>query len=281
MVSEPTPGRALYDRGWRQGVVFGESREGQFFARLDSAPERTYRVDGRLVLTTQDCDLVKPEARLPYLEAIPVHVDHAMSRSIRANDGRYFVLDPDAGLVADRAYRLQLSRGALETIGAPTDPPCGGDRRRIRRFGQWLGSAYDRPALPDEFNRDLSQPLMQAIAEAIRPGRATTFLNTAVHEVRAATDFTASTPWAVELLFILAEDAEVAAAEEAIAEVLAQSRLLETRLGGITQIASWQAIKLSEISVLDYSAAFPISPEVLSLSGETETGALPARADPD
>jgi len=89
-----TEGRELYDRGWRQGSVI--PLPAAELAVVDGAALEDGAIDRKmqLVLVTQDCDTVKPTERLPNLEAIGCFTDKAFAKEIRANDARYFVLDP-------------------------------------------------------------------------------------------------------------------------------------------------------------------------------------------
>jgi hypothetical protein len=280
MTSHRDLGRALYDRGWRQGSIIGRQVPSQYVSSFDAPPVVIEAGDEGLVLITQDCDLVKAESKLPYLEAIPIRIDPELARRTRVNDSRYFVLDPVSGAVADRAHRIHLSRGALAGLDRP-GPPCGGDTGRQLRFGQWLGSAYDRPALPDEFHPELSVPLTKAVEAAVAVGKPTEWLNDVLHEVRAASVLHEGPPWQVDLMFVLAEGAKQEECEEAIAGILSTAGLDGSDSGGRSVVVtSWRAAPLSQISVLEYAGSFPISLEMVSYAGEAVVGARPLRTDP-
>jgi len=270
-------GVRLYDRGWRQGVVFSGARSGRFYDDWGDEPLETPLVGEMVVLATQDCDLVKPEARIPYLEALPALRDKLLARRVRPNDQRFFVLDPEEGLVADRAYRILLSRRALLPL-EPVAPPCGGDARRARRFAQWLGSAYDRPALPDAFHKALTVPLVDGMTNATRPDQPLAWLNRDLHEVRVAADLGSPEPWQAQLLFVLTEGAQQDKCDEAIAEILATSGILPPADESLVSVTQWTAARLSEISVLEYAATIPIGMDTISLG--TEDAARPLNADP-
>ncbi|MDA8219032.1 MAG: hypothetical protein M0Z94_15615 [Dehalococcoidales bacterium] len=60
------------------------------------------------------------------------------------------------------AYRLLLDKAALLTITPePTFAPD--DRRRRRRFAEWLGRRFDREPLPDDIVEALQRPILKAI----------------------------------------------------------------------------------------------------------------------
>jgi hypothetical protein len=181
-----TLGRELYDRGWRQGSIIPAAAHVPHLDSLDPARWETASPrDPTLVLVTQACDLVKSEVKLPYLEAIACFKDVPLSRSVRLNDSRYFVLSRDAALVADRAHVVLLTRESLAAIPSPAEVPLATEIER-RRFARWLGARYDRPALPDEIHPALTIPLGEAFARYCKPGQRLEWLNDHLHEVRVA-----------------------------------------------------------------------------------------------
>jgi hypothetical protein len=273
-------GRELYDRGWRQGTTFAGHVSQRVVSSLDPFETREVVVHGEgLVLSTQDCDLVKAPATVPTLEAIPFIIDPERAKSTKSNNSRFFVLEPENHVVADRSRRVPMMREALATLPAPTGLPCAGDARRARQFAKWMASAYDRPALPDELNPNLVTPINREFTTACRPGGSHEWLNAHLHEIRVAGRFTTEPPWPVALLFVLADEAPVSDCEVAIAELLHSSGVLDERDGPV-RVEHWSTGTLATISVLDYSAAFPVSLEAVSYGGGEEIGATPLRADP-
>ena len=202
-------GRNLYDSGWRQGSELVGSATQVVTRSFGSADREEFSSDGDgLILTTQDCDLVKSAAIVPVLEMIGFRRDPEKARSTKANNSRYFVVDQGTGSVADRSRKYMATREALAELPVPTSLPFGANARRARSFAKWLASAYDRPALPDEIHPELAVPLHRALDAATRPGADDEWLNGILIEVRVAGRFSEPGPWRIALLFILGEGAD-------------------------------------------------------------------------
>lgn len=280
-----TEGRELYDRGWRQGCVLPLPATQHSIVAKD-AVEQVPVPDGmQLVLATQDCDTVKPSDRLPLLEAIGCSTDDELAKTVMANDARYFVLEPTTALVADRAVTAALSRGVLQDLPTP-DPPCGGDTRRARRFGVWLGARYDRPAIPDEAVRHIQRPLAKAFHKLCGPGKRYEQLNQDLHEVRVVGELSDDPPFLVALLFVLNEGAAVEAAELAIAEVLGEARFAVEEVATDDELQAssvhlrrWIALPPTRLSLAAYVGSTPISLESETLRGNEVVGAEPLDAE--
>lgn len=279
--SPETLGRQLYEQGWRQGAVISSQASVQTISNL--APLTFENVDPighQLVLVTQDCDLVR--GRIPLLEAIPCFIDIDVARQVRPNNGRYFVLDRETGLLADRAQIVLLTREALASLPTPS-PPFGGDRDRARRFGRWLGARYDRPALPDEVHPSIVVPLRDALADACAPNKHGEWLNDQLHEVRVAGEFDVPPPWDVAILFVLHADADVDRCTLALADVITRAGLspspkeLGDRLPVV--IREWVAVPTSRLPVLTYWQSQPIGVDQVSFAGEEAIAIEPLRAD--
>jgi hypothetical protein len=261
-------GRQLYDRGWRQGTPLNGSAVQTVLNSFEPRDLSEFESDGSgLVLTTQECDLVKPEIKVPALEVIAHIVDADRARSIKANDSRFFVMDSASGLIADRARKYAITRDALNQFPAPDGPPFGGDTRQSRRFARWLASGYDRPALPDEVHGELAVPLLRSLSTAVRAGAPHEWLNDQLDEVRLAGNFSAPPPWPVDLFFILSDDADKDRCEEAIGEVLAESGLMGTKADACVRLDEWWTSTLALTSALDYLSSSPLSMDELSVSG--------------
>ena len=239
--------------------------------------------DRKLVLATQDCDLVKPADKLPALEAILCFVDQGRARRTRPNDSRFFVLNPSAGLLADRAHITSFTREALDALPPPEGSPFAGDSRLARRFARWLGARYDRPALPNEIHEALTRPLKAATERFCQPGRSHEWLNDQLHEVRVAGEFGEPPPWEVMLLFVLGHEAEVDRCQVAIAEILVEAGIstlppIEHDHRQVT-VVRWAAVPTSRLPVLTYWGSQPLDLDGVSALGGAAPGAGPLRAD--
>jgi hypothetical protein len=280
-----TQGRGLYDRGWRQGCVIPLPATQFAMVSKDTIEEVSVPEGMQLVLATQDCDTVKPAEKIPWLEAIGCSIDLKRAKTVMANDARYFVLDPEAGVLADRAITATLSRDVLDDLPDP-DPPCGGDAQRARRFGIWLGARYDRPAIPDAAVQHLQRPLADAFRKLCGPGKAHHKLNADLHEVRIVGELSGSPPFIVALLFVLKEGASVEASELSIAEVVADAGFAVEEVASEDELRSssvhlrrWIAAPPSRLTLAAYVESIPVSLGSETYRGEEVVGAEPLDAE--
>lgn len=276
-------GRELYERGWRQGCLIPLRPTQTVYESVDPPSLTTLDLDAgvELVLATQDCDLVKPTERLPYVEAIAATRDTELSSDVQINDGRYFVLDPEDGLVADRVFNATLHKEALLAL-APPDPPCAGDTTRARRFGHWLGLRYDRIPLPDAAVEHIQIPLANAFRKLCRRGRPYEALNRQLREIRVVGNLSDGPPFLISLIFVLEENASIEDASEAIAAIIVEAGLAIEGAGedaSAVAIRRWVPLPPSLLSVKAYQESIPVSLERLSMSGEEIVGALPLDAE--
>jgi len=283
----PTLGQELYDAGWRQGARIPGTVPQAHYPSLTAGVEEGPMPDGMdLVLTTQDCDLVKASTRLPFLEAIGCVDDAEHARSVRANDARFFVLNSEAGTVADRAFGAFLTREALAALSAPGSP-CGGDIQRARRFATWLGARYDRPALPTTAVEVVHRPLVSAIRRLCGRGRPHEQLNRDLYEIRVIADLDAGPPFTIDLLiFVMTEAASSEASDFAVAQVLEEAGYAiegvdsgdDGREPAVT-VRRWMAVPPSKLSVALYHQAIPLPLTYESIDGDEFIGAEPLDAE--
>lgn len=283
-----TAGRDLYDRGWRQGSRIPAQVHQVAYQPLHPAAvvEKELPAGMHLVLVTQDCDLVKDEAKLPVLEAIGCVDDPSLASRTRANDARFFVLDEPSGLVADRAYGAFLTREALADLPDPGHEPCGGDRERARRFARWLGARYDRVALPDAAVETIQRPLIGAIQRLCRPGRPYERLNRDIHEIRVAGDLETGPPFRVSLVFVVREGVELGEVELAIAELIEAAGFTVEAMGPLdgegaasVHLDTWVVAPPSRMRLDVYHGSVPIPLRYESLRGDETIGAEPLDAE--
>jgi hypothetical protein len=116
--------------------------------------------------------------------------------------------------------------------------------------------------------------------DAVKPGQPNEWLNAALVEVRVAGNFTEPGPWDVALLFVLAADANVEQCERAIAEVLAESGLLEPPANSCVKLESWTAGSMKSISVWDYAGSYLMSLDEISYQGDIQVFPDALRAEP-
>jgi hypothetical protein len=287
-----TIGRALYNRGWRQGSVVDAKLAMSLYNELAAGSlEQVEPAGSGLVLATQDCDLVKPSDKLPFVEAIVCEThDEKFVQGILANEARYFVLDRSKGLVADRNHVVLIRKEALAALGDPGAPPCGGDVERARRFSRWLGARYDRPALPDAFSQSLVKPLSAAFKKLAGRGKKDAWVNDALREIRVVyepSDPSSDPPFDVTLIFLLRRDADLDAARGAIGEIVERAGIpmrdvAEPKKLGASDVRIVRLVAVSEarLPLLQYWASDPLPLDVHTYRGEDVIGAEPLRAEP-
>jgi hypothetical protein len=281
----PTAGRELYDRGWRQGSRIAVRVQQSAYGSFDPVQlvEQELPSGMDLVLATQDCDLVKDEEKLPQLEGIGCFDDPELASRVRANDARYFVLDPEPGIVADRAHGAYFTREALAALPNPQAGPCGDDRTRQRRFARWLGARYDRPAVPDAAVEAIQRPLAAAVHRLCRPGRPHEQLNRDLHEIRIAGDLGAGPPFRISMIFVLREGVDAGSADLLVAELIEAAgfaiEAVSDGEGAAVLIREWVAAPPSLLTVAAYhgSVGIPLAHE--SYRGSETLGAEPLDAE--
>lgn len=201
-------GAALFDLGWRQGALFtapvayswnsptasGETEQGI----------RPVKPSERLVVITQDCDIVAPRYIEPCIEALVVQTERNENylAKIDRNSARQFLVDPREHLVAVARYRVQVAK---ELLATSRPEPWPGGSERFGRFVRWLARRYDRPALPDALVELLQRPVERALnrldEQDPAAGRAFT---AALSEIRASLPVSDAPPFEVELVFLIA-----------------------------------------------------------------------------
>jgi hypothetical protein len=217
-------------------------------------------------------------------------VDTTLARRIRPNDARFFVLEPDHGLVADRAFSAQFTRESLAGL-PPPEPPLGDDADAQRLFAEWLGSGYTRVPIPTVAVKQLHQPLVRAVERLCGAGKEYEALNRDLHEFRVMGDLTGEPPFKVTFICVARETADVESCRLGVAEVLQAAgfvvegaateeeledaavhvrRVVVAQPSRLTLQAYWSSIPLSTSNVTRASedAATPVSS---GLPAEAET----------
>jgi len=271
-------GKRLFQAGWRQGTIFtarvaylSNGAGGGDQARVD---QRRIRANERLVLITQDCDLVAAPSDEPFVEALICHQEAKTDRLARLdrNSARYFVIDPKGGLVAVARYRVQLDKALL----LDTQPqPWPNDEQRLGRFVRWLGRRYNRPALPDALVELLQRPVEAALEQIDQeqPDVGTAF-SEAVSEIRINMPEREEPPFTLQMLFLVPGRSLSERQLEAIAigaeRIRASVDSLQVRLDPEPRILSDE-----ELSVAEYFATRPLFLEYLTYRGDEVAGEPP------
>src|SRR5436309_3379030 len=112
-------GQDLWEAGWEQGVLFSAPTvaflwNGPLEGGAGGAAgqqSRGVRAAERLIVVSEDCDIVEPLDEEPFVEALIcswVRNRDFLARLDR-NNARWFIVDPAAGLVAQAKYRVEIS----------------------------------------------------------------------------------------------------------------------------------------------------------------------------
>lgn len=154
-----------YAAGWRQGTVLETEIEVVSTIRdpTTGAADQSRRTHSLWTLVTQDCNLYRMKAsnNAPIAELRQVHDSeppnhegiHARKFLLNSDLGHYLVDDKPSAFVSPR---FLCDDGLVRQIYRLDEP-------RVLALKTWLGSRYDRPAVPDEL-----VPLAKAIAESVK-----------------------------------------------------------------------------------------------------------------
>jgi hypothetical protein len=150
-------GDRLREMGWRQGDFVPVSKTAAVLnASIDRQP--TESTDGmRLVVLTQDCDLVRPVEKEPYVELIAGHfVAQEDKLCLNGRNPRTLQLPFESVWLDFRIHdRFRADKSAL--AGFPPDAGCALSETHRGVLRQWIARRYLRAPFPDEFIRRLER----------------------------------------------------------------------------------------------------------------------------
>ena len=170
--------RALRESGWRQGRF---ARHCDHRTLLDGSADRvpvSVPTPFRLVMVTQDCDLVREPDIEPWVELILCReVAKVEPLYLNGRNPRLLHLQPICS--QEPAPWLEISihdrfRIAKEKLtGLSADETVRLEADAVRLLSRWIAKRYTRPAFPDAFNRRLATggpAIGKAVQELGRPG---------------------------------------------------------------------------------------------------------------
>lgn len=166
----------LLNGGWFQGILIDiGSAHIHFHTWNEESSNWEIKSDNLaagelLVIVSQTCDLLKAQAKEPFVEAIRAFWTDVPSiiREAGRNSARYFLLqqrkvgDSNQGLIADGTFRVLIDKVALRQL-EPIQCFNEGDKATPKKFSNWLGRRYNRPAVPDDHVRAIQKPIVQGI----------------------------------------------------------------------------------------------------------------------
>lgn len=272
-------GKVLYEAGWRQGVVFTATSAN--FAHNLLPPggsafelrQRLVKAKERLVLISQDCDLVAKDSDEPFVEALicdTVKPSHAVR--IDRNSAREFIIDPESHLAANAKYRISLDKSSLQPLSFS---PWPSSRERFERFVIWLARRYDRPAIPDAMHEVFHRPLVEVFEalDVTSPQIAAAF-SRAIREVRVNLPESETPPFDLQLVFLLRLESLT---EEEANSLSAVMEAIHSKMDShyVVLAPNPRVVTTEEISMAEYFATRPLFLEYLTYKGDEVHGAPP------
>ena len=276
--AEPHVGRRLYEAGLRQGAVLRPS--GLKFVYGAPKPdgegvetkERPVKAKERLVVASQDCDILAKPEKEPYVELLICKQEkpERCTTLVEGNSSRWFLLDKDRCFVAQAFQRVHVRKEALESLEME-GWALGGET--LERFARWLARRYIRPAFPDEFVEAYQEPVNGVFEET--PEEMLEHFSRVVSEIRVSKSSVQGPPYNLEFLVLTA--GENLSEQEAEALALVQDGM-EAALSAspLVEGVGFSFRTLYETSIAEYFASDPIYLEHLTYGGEERpTGAEP------
>jgi hypothetical protein len=128
--------------------------------------ERPARDVDRLVLLTQQCDVIKPPDEFPLVEfalAFETKSAGVLAEANLLTSARYFLLTrrgaEPPGMVVDVRFRCQADKALLLEVGPDNTLIDGLDRQAQRHLAAWLGRRYEREAVSDIDTEQVVEPV--------------------------------------------------------------------------------------------------------------------------
>lgn len=263
-------GGRLYGAGFRQGAVLRSSA--LKFVYCVPTPdggsietkERAVKARERLVVASQDCDILAKPEREPYVELLICKQEkpERCATLVEGNSSRWFLIDADKRLVAQALQKIHVKKEALEQVELE-DWSLNGEA--LERFARWLARRYIRPAFPDEFVEAYQDPVDGVFEET--PTKVLEQFSHVVSEIRVSKSSTQGPPYNLDFLLLTAD--EDLSEEEAEAIALVQDGM-ESALSASPLVDSvrFSFRTLHETSIAEYFASDPIYLEQLTYQGE-------------
>lgn len=272
-------GEQLFERGWRQGALFRPRGVALEFLAYgvpshgDVLHRRQLAESERLIVISQECDLVARTSTEPFVEALLCYVEESdvRRREIERVSARAFVVDPASKLVADARYRVQLDKTLLLAFD-PERWPSSSDR--LRRFVIWLGRRYTRPAVPDEVYEGFQRPVNDLIRRLERrePDIVAAF-SEAVYETRVNYPDQIGLP--IDLNVVMMIRGEGLTAEQAGAIETIEQAIREKIDPAQVRLSPFLFRTDDEMSLAEYFATVPLFFDHLTYRGDDVVGLEP------
>lgn len=292
-------GEYLYDSGWRQGVLLPPLPWSVIYRSDDplskiarTAKRQAGQVDisaatdlplhgigiasgitrkeDRLVIASQDCDIVRSLSEEPNIVAMRAFTTENSNilKYADSNSSRYFLLDRRRGLVTESTVMVLIEKPVLLNF---TPEPGAFDSATQERFARWIAHHFDRPALDDDVVGAIIKPILDNLSQMQKNGDPELEALDTVKEVRIA-KIVGKPPFEVRLLFIIPQEG-LSDKGVALAQLVSRIRTWFNPLAA--RLVAWDARHLYEISVGDYLDTQQIYLEQYTYKGQIISGLLP------
>ena len=278
-ISPEVVGVVLIQLGWCQGSLLGAASAPKSWLALSDQQNTDLEKTGSLnwilnqealdandllIVASQTCDLQRSPIQEPYIEVIRGYwsSDKGVMHQAGKNSSRLFLMQrgssnnkAEEALIADATVRIQIEKAALLSL-TPKTSFKENDNVTPRKFSEWLGRRYNRPALSDAIVNAIQKPIVKAIDKL-----------PAAHDLHRVLDGIDellfflrddNIPFQVDMIFLRDErdDAPYVSDEEAAQLGGWISNILQNR--NEAALMHWEILSRKEISVYDYSNAYEL-----------------------
>lgn len=272
-------GTRLYNVGFRQGTVLRSSSLKFVYSVLSpgeeciETKERSVKAKERLIVASQDCDILARPEQEPYVELLICKEEkpERCAKLVEGNSSRWFLLDKDKRLVAQALQKIHVKKEALEQLKLE-GWSLGGEV--LERFARWLARRYIRPAFPDKFVEVYQGPVDGVLDKV--PTKILEHFSHVISEIRVSKSSVQGPPYNIE--FLLLTGGEKLSKEEVEAVVLIQDSMEAALYASpLVDNVRFSLQTLYETSIAEYFASDPIYLEYLTYQGgEDPAGAVPS-----
>lgn len=292
-------GEHLYNSGWRQGVLLPPLpwsliyRSDDPLSKISRTAKRQAeqmdisaatdlplhgigiasgitRQEDRLVIASQDCDIVRGLSEEPNIVAMRAFTTENSNilRYADSNSSRYFLLDRRRGLVTESSVMVLIEKPVLLNF---TPEPGACDSAAQERFARWIAHHFDRPAFHDDVVGAVIKPILENLSQMQKNGDPDLEALDTVKEVRLA-KIVGKPPFEIRLLFIIPQEG-LSDNGVALAHLVSRMRTWFNPLAA--RLVAWDARHIYEISVGDYLDTQQIYLEQYTYQGQVIQGLLP------
>lgn len=160
----------LRSAGWRQGDIVAYQHSSDYILlSVDRRPNLDLE-NVKLIVLTQDCDLLQPEVKEPFVELIGTSISSQADPNCLylRNPRKLFLPYGPEWLNMSIHDRFRVPKVNLAAMKPDRDRCITEVDRRVLK--KWVAARYTRPAFPDEFNKrlDANKKLQDKVTKHVR-----------------------------------------------------------------------------------------------------------------